>query len=299
MELSTWLIILILIVLIFAGTVKTKNLKEGFEGEPARDKIAFCFLTVGDNHKYQIWEKFLKGKEGLYNIYVHPKHPDRVKSFFKNHIIPGYDHVQTKWGDISLVKATLKLFKTALADPSNKMFVLVSDSCIPIYNFDHIYNELISSQTNIISPHSQQNQYTILRYNQIKDKKFLPKSKFRKVSQWLAVNQETAHFLVTTNHTNQYQNMFCPDEHYFANVLDKYNKPYEKRKLNFDNWDDPSLDPRFRPYPKTYTEISSSDLKKVRSSGALFFRKIISETKVNLQDLFENTNSDISIVSRN
>lgn len=304
MELSTWLIILMLIVLIFTGTIKIKNtnlkenILEGFTEKSNHDKIAFCFLTIGDNHKSDIWQKFLKGKEHLYNIYVHPKYPDKIKSFLKYNIIPSDDHVQTKWGDISLVKATLKLFKNAIADPTNKMFVLVSDSCIPIYNFDYIYNDIMSSQNNMIPFHSQQNKYTLLRYNKLKDKDFLPKYKFKKVSQWLILNQQTTQFVVANDHTIQYKNMFSPDEHYFANILDKYNKEYTKRKINFDNWDEPSLEARFTPYPKTYTEINSNDIKKIRSSGALFLRKIVPETKINTEDLFDKLDSNIAIISR-
>ena len=288
-----------LVVLIFAGTIQFKNkeLQEGFKGSEEHPKIAFCFLTVGDVHKPHIWATFLKGKENLYNIYVHPKYPDRIKSFLKNHIIPSYDHVSTKWGDISLVRATLKLFKNALADHNNKMFVLVSDSCIPIRNFDFVYSELIADQSNIISSHSQQNSYTVLRYKQLKDQKFLTKSQFKKVSQWLAVNQKTAHFLVTNDYTDLYRNMFCPDEHYFANVLDKFNKPYNDRKLTCVDWNNPSLDPKYRPYPKTFTKLELSDIKKCRTTGALFLRKIVPETKVSERDLFEDQSSNISIVS--
>jgi hypothetical protein len=290
MDISTWIIIIILIVLIFTGTVKISSLNEGFEDE-TRPKIAFCFLTVGDIHKYHVWNTFFKGNEHLYNVYVHPKYPNRINSFFKNHIIPIEDQISTEWGKISLVKATMKLFQNALKDQNNKMIVLVSDSCIPIYNFDYIYNELMSSQSNILSLHSQQNIYTNIRYKQLTNLKFLPQHKFKKVSQWMALNQATASYIVQNDYTSFYKDMACPDEHYFINILDKFDIPYDNRKLTFDDWDNPSIDPKYRPYPKTYTELNRFSLENARKTGALFFRKIAPETSFNLDELLANSNN--------
>ena len=42
------------------------------------------------------------------------------------------DKVKTKWADISLIKATLKLFNIAFKNENNKYFILLSDKCIPL-----------------------------------------------------------------------------------------------------------------------------------------------------------------------
>lgn len=34
-------------------------------------KVAFLFLTKGPVHLAPLWEKFFKGHQGLYSIYVH------------------------------------------------------------------------------------------------------------------------------------------------------------------------------------------------------------------------------------
>jgi len=304
MEIATWIVMGILVFLIFYNTIHINNnskningkIKEGFSDQ-TYPKIAFCFLTVGDIHKHDVWGNFFKGKEHLYNIYVHPKKPNQITSFFKNHIIPSYDQIPTEWGKVSLVKATIKLFQNAIKDHNNKMIILVSDSCIPLYDFDYIYNDLNQTHHNIISLHAQQNMHTYVRYKQISNPKFLPQHKFKKVSQWMALNYDTAKYIVQNDYTNLYKDMSCPDEHYFANILDKFDIPYYNRKLTFDDWNNPSLDPKYRPYPQTYTDLNSSNLQNARRTGALFIRKVVPETTLNLQELLINTN-DIELITR-
>ena len=100
-------------------------------------KIAFCFLTIGDINHHEIWYEFFKNNKDKISIYVHPKHKDLVKSFFKDYIIK--ENIKTGWGNISLVDATNLLIKNALIDYNNYKIILVSDSCIPIKSFDYIY----------------------------------------------------------------------------------------------------------------------------------------------------------------
>ncbi len=58
--------------------------------------------------------------------------------------------------------------------------------------------------------------------------------------------------------------------------------------ITHDNWIDPSNDSKYKPFPKTYTEISDTDIIKARQTGALFFRKVVKETKVDTNYLLGN-----------
>ncbi|KAK6150996.1 hypothetical protein DH2020_015928 [Rehmannia glutinosa] len=49
------------------------------------------------------------------------------------------------WGTISMIDAERRLLANALLDPSNQRFVLLSDSCIPVFNFTTIYNYLMGT----------------------------------------------------------------------------------------------------------------------------------------------------------
>lgn len=51
-------------------------------------KVAFMFLTPGPMPLAPLWEKFFKGYEGLYSIYVHP-HPSYKDSWPQNSVFYG------------------------------------------------------------------------------------------------------------------------------------------------------------------------------------------------------------------
>lgn len=272
--------------------------KEEFtaNNDPEHSKIAFCFLTTNDVHKNDIWKDFFSNNEDKYNIYLHSKNPINISSFFKNHIIKSL--IPTKWGDVSLVRATLNMFKEALKDKDNKAFVLLSDSCIPLYDFYYIYGDLMFNGKikNYLSTFKEKNNAVLHRYNQLRDKEFISYQKFNKVSQWMILNRETVKFLVDHDHTELYADMFAPDEHYFVNMLDRYKIEYEKRDITYVDWKNPSTNPKYRPLPKTFDVVKFNDIKKARSYGCLFFRKIAKESKINAVDLFKNYLSDVSIV---
>ena len=76
-------------------------------------KIALCFLTYGNLSQPKLWTHFINSK---YNIYIHNKY--EFTGVFKRYCIK--NKVETAWGNISLVKATLNLFKEAFKNKENK-----------------------------------------------------------------------------------------------------------------------------------------------------------------------------------
>jgi hypothetical protein len=256
------------------------------------NKIAFCFLTMGDINQLNIWKDFLKGHENKYNIYIHPKDSTKVSNSYKKYIIK--KNILTKWGDISLVNATLELFREAYKDPKNKFFVLVSDSCIPLYNFDYIYNYLISTNNNICPINYFEPPKLKYRYTALKDISFIPYKNFKKTSQWCVIKRDSIEFLIDqdNNYTDLYTNMFAPDEHYFINMFDKFHIKYINNKVTFDNWEDESESSKHRPLPKTYLTVSKKDINKGRKEGCLFFRKVCPETHVDIHYLFNTYTLD-------
>ncbi|XXG64405.1 hypothetical protein AAC387_Pa05g2368 [Persea americana] len=99
-------------------------------------KIAFMFLTVGSLPLEKLWEKFFIGHEGWFSIYVHASNekPKHVSPFFIGRDI-GSEKVI--WGGISMVDAEKRLLANALQDTDNQHFVLLSDSCVPLHQFDY------------------------------------------------------------------------------------------------------------------------------------------------------------------
>ena len=99
-------------------------------------KIAYLFLLREDLNHPKIWKNyFTKESQQYCNIYVHSKNPNKVMTpFLRDHIIS--DIRPTEWGYI--VDAYFALFSEAIKNPNNLKFIIVSESCIPIYSFRDI-----------------------------------------------------------------------------------------------------------------------------------------------------------------
>jgi hypothetical protein len=100
---------------------------------------------------------------------------------------PGYDlsseeygcALQVAWGEPTMVEAERMLFAAALEDPANQRFVLLSDSCVPLYNFSYIYTYLMASTKSFVDSFVDK---TEKRYNPSMSPVIL-KDKWRKGSQ--------------------------------------------------------------------------------------------------------------------
>jgi hypothetical protein len=53
---------------------------------------------------------------------------------------------EVRWGEISVIDAERRLLGNALLDFSNERFVLLSETCAPMFNFTFVYDYLIMSQ---------------------------------------------------------------------------------------------------------------------------------------------------------
>ncbi|XP_047952465.1 glycosyltransferase BC10-like, partial [Salvia hispanica] len=114
-------------------------------------KVAFMFLTRGPVVLAPLWELFFKGSRGLYSIYVH-SNPSFNGSEPEDSVFHGrrIDSKEVEWGNVDMIEAERRLLANALLDFSNQYFVLLSESCIPLYNFSTIYSYLLNSTHNFV-----------------------------------------------------------------------------------------------------------------------------------------------------
>ncbi|GFP88046.1 hypothetical protein PHJA_000948300 [Phtheirospermum japonicum] len=187
-------------------------------------KIAFMFLTKGPLPLAPLWERFFKGHDGLYSIYVHslpsfkPDFPS--SSVFYKRQIPSQ---VSEWGRMSMCDAERRLLANALLDISNERFVLLSESCIPLYNFTTIYNHITGSKYSFMGAFDDPGPYGRGRYND----NMLPEvniTEWRKGSQWFEVNRKLALYIVEDTKFYPKFSEFCRpacyvDEHYFPTML--------------------------------------------------------------------------------
>nr|DAD20416.1 TPA_asm: hypothetical protein HUJ06_021879 [Nelumbo nucifera] len=87
--------------------------------------------------------------------------------------------IKVMWGESSMIEAEKLLLGAALEDPANQRFVLLSDSCVPLYNFSYIYHYVMSSPRSFVDSFLDKKES---RYNP-KMSPTIPKDKWRKGSQ--------------------------------------------------------------------------------------------------------------------
>ncbi|XP_024388351.1 glycosyltransferase BC10 [Physcomitrium patens] len=187
-------------------------------------KVAFMFLTVGPLPLAPLWELFFKGHKVFYNIYVHslpgyePKeYPSSV--FFGRHV----SSQEVKWGDISMNDAERRLLANALLDFDNERFVLLSESCAPIWNFTFTYNYLMNSNQSFVGVFDDPGPFGRGRYNP----RMAPEvavEQWRKGAQWFEVSRELAIYIVSDVKYYQKFRQFCQDtcyvdEHYIPTMM--------------------------------------------------------------------------------
>lgn len=228
-------------------------------------KIAFMFLTKGPLPMAPLWERFFKGHEDLYSIYVHtlPSYNDSFSpaSVFYRRQIPSQ---VAEWGRMSMCDAERRLLANALLDISNEWFVLLSEACIPLHNFSIVYRYISRSRYSFMGSFDEPGPYGRGRYNQ----NLAPSvnlTDWRKGSQWFEINRELAVKLVEDTTYYPLFKEFCQpacyvDEHYFQTML-SIQTPHllANRSLTYVDWS------RGGAHPATF---GKADMKED------FFKKI-------------------------
>ncbi|KAE8657839.1 Core-2/I-branching beta-1,6-N-acetylglucosaminyltransferase family protein isoform 3 [Hibiscus syriacus] len=192
-------------------------------------KIAFLYLTPGTLPFEPLWDKFFHGHESRFSVYVHASREKPVH--ISDHFI-GRDirSDSVAWGKISMVDAERRLLAHALLDPDNQQFVLLSDSCVPLHNFDYVYNYLMHTNVSFLDCFVDLGPHGTGRYSEHMMPE-IEKAAFRKGSQWFSLKRQ--HAIIVMADTLYYTNfrLYCKphfegrncyaDEHYlptFFNV---------------------------------------------------------------------------------
>ncbi|XP_038899792.1 glycosyltransferase BC10-like [Benincasa hispida] len=215
-------------------------------------KIAFMFLTKGPLPLSPLWERFLNGHQTLFSIYIHSlpsfKPNFSPASVFHGRQIPSQI---AEWGRMSICDAEKRLLANALLDINNEWFILLSESCIPLYNFSVIYNYLKKSKYSFMGSFDDLGPYGRGRYKDA----MAPEvniTEWRKGSQWFEVNRKLAINIVQDTKFYKKFKQFCRppcyvDEHYFPTMLTiEAGNVIANRSLTWVDWS------RGGPHPATF-----------------------------------------------
>ncbi|KAL9247566.1 hypothetical protein vseg_020984 [Gypsophila vaccaria] len=236
-------------------------------------KVAFMFLTRGPLPLSPLWERFFKGSEGFYSIYVHslPGYQANYScsSVFYARQIPSQ---VAEWGQMSMCDAERRLLANAMLDLSNEYFVLLSEACIPLRNFTIVYRYISKSRYNFMGSYDDRGPYGRGRY----DKNMEPEvalKQWRKGAQWFEVNRELALRIVEDNVYYPKFKEFCRpacyvDEHYFPTMLTILTPHLlANRSLTYTDWS------RGGPHPATFgrDDISKEFFDRIMGRRMCFY----------------------------
>ncbi|GAB4836885.1 hypothetical protein Ancab_001796 [Ancistrocladus abbreviatus] len=226
------------------------------------------------------------------------------------------------WGKISMVDAERRLLAYALRDPDNQHFVLLSDSCVPLHNFDYVYNFLIFTNVSFIDCFVDPGPHGTGRYSE----HMLPEVEtkdFRKGSQWFTMKRQHAIIVMADSLYYTKFRLYCKpgmehgkncyaDEHYlptFFHMIDPGG--IANWSVTHVDWSEGKWHPKsYRAQDVTYELLKNmtlideslhvtSDQKKTvmlkpcmwngqRRPCYLFARKFYPETLDKLMHLFSN-----------
>ncbi|KAJ6814888.1 uncharacterized protein M6B38_137150 [Iris pallida] len=166
--------------------------------------------------------------------------------------------VKVGWGEPSMIEAERMLLAAALDDPANQRFILLSESCVPLYNFSYTYSYLMSSSKSFVDSFLDEKE---TRYNP-KMSPTISKETWRKGSQWITLVRKHAVVVVSDEiifpvfkrHCKRrpelnleekhkikpiiLQHNCIPDEHYVQTLLSMSGLEHEleKRTLTYTSW---------------------------------------------------------------
>lgn len=206
-------------------------------------KIAFLFLIYDIINQEELWFKWLENVDkNKYSIYIHYKF-DKPLKFFNNYKL--LNCIETEYCKTSIVQAHNILIKEALKDETNYKFINLSQACIPLKNFNYIYDKLIMDNSGYFNITSGNNSSDELfpRCNELLN--YFDKSIISKSSNWFILNRELSAMIIDNenNYLKYFENIYCPEEHYFITMV-KLNKLdnmiiYNTEPINittFTNW---------------------------------------------------------------
>ncbi|CAA6671285.1 unnamed protein product [Spirodela intermedia] len=152
----------------------------------------FTFLRIQSPFQTSSFYTEKNGDAEKFSIYIHSKpgfifdaSTTRSSYFYGRQL---RESVRVIWGEASMVEAERLLLQAALEDPANQRFVLLSERCVPLYNFSYTYNYLMSSSKSFVDS------FVITKHSRYNPDMFptIPRDKWRKGSQWATLVRKHA-----------------------------------------------------------------------------------------------------------
>jgi hypothetical protein len=128
-----------------------------------------------------------------------------------------------RWGETSICDAERRLLANALLDPGNDRFVLLSESCVPLFAFPVAYAYLTRSRHSFVGAFDDPGPHGRGRYRAGLAPE-VQRNQWRKGAQWFELHRDLAVDVVADGRYYPKFKEHCrppcyPDEHYLPTVL--------------------------------------------------------------------------------
>ncbi|CAI9756628.1 unnamed protein product [Fraxinus pennsylvanica] len=278
-----------------------RNSRVFFDRFEGNTKIAFLFLARRDLPLDFLWGSFFENADKAnFSVYIHSQ-PGFVfdesttrSSFFHNRQLK--NSIKVVWGEASMIEAERLLLDAALEDPANQRFVLLSDSCAPLYNFSYIYHYLMASPRSFVDSFLDKKD---VRYNP-KMSPVIPQGKWRKGSQWITLIRRHAIFKrrppvdVSKGKLNlklQKQHNCIPDEHYVQTLLamNDLESLLERRTVTYTVWNLSATkmeNKGWHPITFSHADAGPQQIKRIKEISHVYY-----ETEHRTERCCNNTTS--------
>ncbi|KAF5751904.1 hypothetical protein HS088_TW02G00923 [Tripterygium wilfordii] len=175
---------------------------------------------------------------------------------------------EVQWGNVNMIEAERRLLANALLDISNQRFVLLSETCIPLFNFSTTYSYLINSTRNFVGSYDMPGPVGRGRYNQHMSPE-ITIEQWRKGSQWFEMDRDLAIEVVSDKKyfplfKKHCKNNCYADEHYLPTFVSiKFGERNSNRSLTWVDWSHGG------PHPAKFirTQVTKEFLERMRSGS--------------------------------
>ena len=177
----------------------------------------------------------------------------------------------TKWGDASLVEAERRLLANALLDLGNERFALLSEACIPVYDFPTVYAFLTGSDTSFVDCY--ENGGSRSRYRPFFATRNITLARWRKGAQWFEMDRALALESVADDSCFPAFRDFCVgrrecliDEHYLPTLVSLlgWGRRNANRTLTYADWKRPV---NRHPHTHGADEVTEERIREIREEG--------------------------------
>lgn len=164
-----------------------------------------------------------------------------------------------------MIEAERRLLANALLDFRNQRFVLLSESCIPLFNFSTIYNYLTKSTKNFVEAYDSPGAVGRGRYTP-RMRPLVKLSQWRKGSQWFQIDRPLAVAIVSDRQYFPVFKKYCrppcySDEHYLPTLVStKFWRRNSNRTLTWVDWSKGGA----HPSKFIRTDVTVEFLKRLR-----------------------------------